>query len=119
MLVVDVKKAHLMAPAARDVYIEIPGEDQVEKGDEGRCGKLVFSMYGTRDAAACWEAHYSKVLEDVGMVKGIVAPGVFYCSDRGIRLLVHCDDFVIVGNSKGLEKFQEVLQNRFEIISMQ
>ena len=75
-------------------------------------GRLLRTMYGTRDAAACWEAHYSKILEEAGMVKGTAAPGVFYHRDRDIRLLVHGDDFVIVARSSGLEWVEKVLRNR-------
>ena len=50
MGVIDVKKAHLRAPATREVYVELPKEDQ-EPGEEDMCGLLKYSMYGTRDAA--------------------------------------------------------------------
>ena len=53
MIIVDVKKAHLKAPATREVYVEIPKEDQAP-GEEGLCGLLKYSMYGTRDAAKNW-----------------------------------------------------------------
>ena len=36
LLIVDVKKAHLRAPATREVYVELPPEDRMEPGDEGR-----------------------------------------------------------------------------------
>ena len=42
--------------------MEIVSED-CEKGDEGMCGKLNLSMYGTRDAASNWEAAYSGQLK--------------------------------------------------------
>ena len=53
MMYADVSRAHLYAKAARPVYVKLPEED-VEPGDEGKCGKLVMSMYGTRDAAVNW-----------------------------------------------------------------
>ena len=40
MLIVDVKKAHLMAPAVREVFIQIPKEDMTKVGGDQRCGKL-------------------------------------------------------------------------------
>ena len=48
---IDVKRAYFYAPAKRDVYVKLPPEDF----EEGMCGKLVKSMYGTRDAALNWE----------------------------------------------------------------
>ena len=47
----DVSRAYFHAPAVREVFVELVSED-CEKGDEGMCGKLNLSMYGTRDAAS-------------------------------------------------------------------
>ena len=44
---IDIRKAYFQAAAVRDVYVELPEEDY----EEGMCGKLIKSMYGTRDAA--------------------------------------------------------------------
>ena len=41
------------------------------------CGKLLKSLQGTRDAAMNWEATYSKVLTDVGLVTGKGCPCIF------------------------------------------
>ena len=46
----DVSQAYFYAKAVRPVYVKLPAED-LELGDEHRCGKLLMSMYGTRDAA--------------------------------------------------------------------
>ena len=43
----DVSRAYFHAPAIRDVFVEIVGEDQ-EPGDEDRCGWLNVSMYGSQ-----------------------------------------------------------------------
>ena len=44
---IDVRRAYFHADAVRDVYVELPEEE-----GEGKevCGKLMKSMYGTRDA---------------------------------------------------------------------
>ena len=44
---IDIRKAYFHAKATRDVYIELPDEDH----EEGMCGELNKSLYGTRDAA--------------------------------------------------------------------
>ena len=62
MLVVDVKEAHLCAPATREVYIEIPKEDKQEGEDNDVCGHLQFSMYGTRDAAKNWSQEVERAM---------------------------------------------------------
>ena len=53
--VMDVSRAYFHAPCERNVYIVLPEED----AEQGMCGKLKMSMYGTRDAARNWEETYS------------------------------------------------------------
>ena len=52
MLVLDVSRAHFHAPAVREMYVKLPEEDRLE----GFVGRLLRTIYGTRDAAAQWEA---------------------------------------------------------------
>ena len=59
LLFVDVRKAYFNATPMREVYVKLPAEDHVE----GMCGLLNRCLYGTRDAAACWEACYTKALQ--------------------------------------------------------
>ena len=65
MVAIDVKKAHLRAPAMREVYVELPKEDQ-KPGEESMCGLLRYSMYGTRDAAKNWGLEVEKTLVNLG-----------------------------------------------------
>ena len=44
---IDVRRAYFHAKAIREMFVELPEEDM----QEGMCGKLNKSMYGTRDAA--------------------------------------------------------------------
>ena len=50
MVLADVSRAHFYAPSVRNVFIELPPEDEGAKVP-GRCGKLNRTMYGTLDAA--------------------------------------------------------------------
>jgi hypothetical protein len=52
---IDVRRAYFHADARRKVFVELPDEDW----EEGMCGKLEKSMYGTRDASQNWEEEYS------------------------------------------------------------
>ena len=47
---VDIRKAHLNGRARREIYVKLPKEAG------GGPAILERSLYGTRDAAACWEA---------------------------------------------------------------
>ena len=51
---IDVSRAFFHAEALREVYIQLPDEDY----EEGMCGLLKKSLYGTRDAAQNWAASY-------------------------------------------------------------
>ena len=66
---IDVRRAHFQAVAARDVYIRLPDGDT----EEGKCGQLLRCMYGTRDAASRWDDCYSEVLRDLGFNKGVAS----------------------------------------------
>ena len=59
--VIDVRRVYFQAMAKRDVYVNLPDEDW----EEGMCGKLIKSMYGTRDAAHNWEEEYSGFIEKI------------------------------------------------------
>ena len=61
MMYADVSRAYFYAKAVRPVYVELPEEDK-EPGDQNRCGKLVMSMYGIRDAAINWSDECTKTL---------------------------------------------------------
>merc|ERR1711884_819928 len=50
IIVTDVSRAFFYAKAIRPVYVKLAPEDCLP-GEEGLCGKLQHSMYGTRDAA--------------------------------------------------------------------
>ena len=50
LMVCDVSRACVYAPSIRPIYVKIIDEDQ-EAGDAARCGRLIVSMHGARDAA--------------------------------------------------------------------
>ena len=90
---IDIKKAYFNAPAKRDLYVVLPDEF-LDPGEKGKvCGKLNYSLYGTRDAASNWEAHYTSVLLSLGFRQGLTSPCVFYHVERDIQTVVHGDDF--------------------------
>ena len=80
----------------------------------GACAKLVQSMYGTRDAAANWEAAYTTFLEALSFQRGLSRPCVFHSSKKRIRLMVHGDDFFAIGNRAALEQLRKDFGDTFE-----
>ena len=90
---IDIRRAFFHAKANRPVYVQLPNEES----QEGMCGRLNKAMYGTRDAAQNWEMAYAEFMEDIGFVRGILSPCVFYHAERELRVVVHGDDFTILG----------------------
>lgn len=93
MEVIDVRRAYFHADAVRDVYVELPEEE-----GEGRevYGKLLKSMYGTRDAAQNWEKAYAGFMKEIGFKSGIASPCAFKHDGRDMKAVVHGDDFTII-----------------------
>ena len=110
----DVTRAFFYANATRDVHVQLPDEDRVE-GEEGMCGKLNYSMYGTRDAAQNWQEEFSQQLVSKGFTRGAASPIVFHHESRGIRTLVHGDDYVSVGMPGQLQRLEEQLKSKYQI----
>ena len=85
--------AYFQAKAKRDVYVNLPDEDW----EDGMCGKLIKSMYGTRDAAHNWEEEYSGFMENIRFKRGIGSPCLFYHEEKQLRAVIHGDDFTLLG----------------------
>ena len=95
-MVNDISRAFFHARAERDVYVQLAPED-TGPGEERMCGKLRYSMYGTRDAAQNWYKEYSGQLVEIGFTQGKAFPCTFHHVQRGIRTYVHGDDYVSTG----------------------
>ena len=85
------------------VYIKLPKEDE----EEGMCGRLNMSMYGTRDAAQNWERVYVDFMERNGFRRGIAHPCVFYHEGKQLWCVMHGDDFTVMGKDEELDWFRE------------
>ena len=75
----------------------------LEDASDGMCGRLNYSMYGTRKAAYNWQAHFSGVLKRAGFVRGRANPCSFHHPKLKVFAIVHGDDFVSTGDQKGLD----------------
>ena len=73
LMYADVSRAYFYAKAVRPVYVRLPEEDMAE-GDESRCGRLMMSMYGTRDADLNWALGYGDTLRAAGYEQGKANP---------------------------------------------
>ena len=94
-------RAYFYARSIRPTLVKLPSEDPESSGPN-ICGQLLFSMYGTRDAAQNWCNEYSSTLEKSGYKRGIANPCLFHSAAEGVSLMVHGDDFVGVGLAERL-----------------
>lgn len=94
--------------------MKLPDED-VEPGDEDNCGRLLMSMYGTRDAAVNWHHEYVSALEGFGMKRGSASPCLFAHPKLDLSAFVHGDDFVAVGPGRAVAMLEGYLKNRYKV----
>ena len=71
------------------------------------------ALYGTRDAAQNWEYEYSAFMIGVGFSRGRSSPCVFRHASRDLRVVVHGDDFTVLGKEASLNWFQAAIKGRF------
>jgi hypothetical protein len=107
--VLDARKAHLHAFAARTVFTQLPPEEAAP----GYCARLVRCLYGTRDAPKRWEAYLAEQLVALGFAKGLASPCCFYHARLGVRCIVHGDDFVLSGTAGALDEVKAGMHARF------
>ena len=110
---IDVSKAYLYAKVRRDVYVQIPREDP--DWEPGYCGKLAYSLYGTRDAAANWEAEYTSCLEEIGFKRGRASPCCFWSDKLKARIVVHGDDFTILASERIIRLIADRMSKKYKI----
>ena len=89
----DVSRAHWHAPARRNIYVKPPKEDtSISTG----IAKLLQSMYGTRDAAQCWDAFCEEVMTALEFTVGVYSVCVYYHEEKEAVCARHGDDFTLL-----------------------
>jgi len=112
IVLLDIKKAFLYGKMWRNVYIELPDED--EKSGRGLVGKLDRAMYGTRDAPAEWQAELERTMVSIGFVQSSSTPCVYYHEDWQLRVVAHVDDLLCVGPGRWLKHFLKELDKFYD-----
>ena len=96
--------------------MELPPEAlSQEEREKDMVGVLQMSLYGTRDAAANFQAEVRKVMLMFGFAQSAYNPSLYVHERRSLKTLVHGDDFVTVGQQKDAEWLKEKLEERFEV----
>ena len=55
VMFLDVSQAHLYAPMLNEEFVQLPPE----RWTEGKCARLIYTLYGMRTDASIWEKEYS------------------------------------------------------------
>jgi hypothetical protein len=112
LMVVDVKRAFLHGVCTRSIYVELPG---AESQGGKYVGKLVRSLYGTRDAPLAWLTVVKSDMKEMGINECKVTNGVFTHPGRDLRAVVHVDDFLLSGEGHNLLWFRDQLAKKYEL----
>ena len=91
----------------REIFVELPAEAGYP---EGMVGRLLRSMYGCRDAGLNWEMCVAKVMKKLGFIQGASSPCVYFHPTRGVKTVVHGDDFTSLGKMMDVQWLHESLQ---------
>ena len=113
VMINDVARAYFNAKLDRDLYVELPPEDQ-EPGKD-LVGKLELCLYGIQDAARCWQNLLAGHLKAIGFQRGVGHPSVFFHKDWDLKTVVHGDDYATAGPKEGLVKLRKALEEAFDI----
>ena len=116
IMVNDVARAFFEAPVRRIVCVELPPEEQVD--GEDAVGLLQMSLYGTRDAAANFQREVQLFMSSVGFTQSTYSPIVFIHKTKGLKTMVHGDDFLSSGTRDAALWFKRMLEKRFDIKSV-
>ena len=82
--------------------------------EEGKCGLLLCTMYGTRDASSAWQKDSTSLLQQNEFSTGKACTCIFTHVEKDIRLLVHGHDFLVLADEEGHEFVDQVLKSRYE-----
>ena len=113
----DVSRAFFYAPVQEHhrIYVDLCDEI-LEEHEVGRvCGRLKKSMYGTKAAAQNWQRAVQDTMRRLGFKRGKSSAVLFFHPQRGIKTLVHGDDFLSSGRPEDLAWFKGELEAKYDI----
>ena len=76
------------------------------------CTVLDKAMYGTKDAAHCFDVASENALIAMGYDTGQFSPCLYHSSAVGMSVFRHGDDFVVAGTRTQQKEFEEQLSKR-------
>ena len=76
-------------------------------------GKLLRSMYGRRNAGLNLEMCVAKAMKKLGFIQGASSPCMYFHPTRGIKTVVHGDDFTSLGKMVDVKWLHESPQEEW------
>ena len=113
-MALDIKRAFLYGKAERPIFVRLPREDD-KYGSPDLLWKLEKAMYGTRDAPSIWQKEVHRVLSGLSFVRSRYNTCMYYHPEKNITLLVHVDDFLVLGDHMQLKWVAASLEKEFEL----
>ncbi|CAK0826515.1 unnamed protein product [Prorocentrum cordatum] len=107
ILVLDVSRAHFHPKCRRELYIRLPEED----AQAGFVGRLLRTLYGTRDAANAWDEFFNEAIVRREYEVGLSSPCLYYCAAEDSAGWRHGDDLVFEGPDEWLDRLEEGLRS--------
>ena len=111
LMVPDAKRAFLHADALTETCVKPPHLREAE-----RCWLLKKCMCGTLPAAAGWQHFVQKVGTDIGLLSSSCSPCAFGHSTRDLDMVVHGDDFLVVGDGDDFDWLFKKLNEKLELV---
>ena len=112
-MVLDIKRAFLHGLVTRTIYVELP-EEESEGGKY--VGRLVKTLYGTRDAPVAWQRVVKNDMARLGFEECRMTSGVYIHRDRDLRVVTHVDDFLVAGETQHLKWLRDELEKTYELM---
>ena len=106
----DISRAHFHCAARRKIVIRTPPEDT---GYPSGFALLDKSMYGTKDAAQCFDVACENAMAKMGYTIGLFSPCLYLHKTENVAVFRHGDDFVVFGTRTQQAEFKSELVQYF------
>ena len=98
----DISRAHFHSPVRRKVAIRM-------QGDPSGIAMLNHAMYGTKDAAQCFDSYCERTVEKLNYNIGVFNPCLYNHPVKDVSVLRHGDDLATLATRTQIAEFKEDL----------
>ena len=111
----DISRAHFHSPVRRKVAIGVQGDPS--------CPSVIAvlnrAMYGTKDAAQCFDSYWERTMEKFDYNIGVFNPCLYKNLVKDISVLRHGDDFATLATRTQIAEFKEHLGKHLVVNTLQ